>query len=337
MSATTIDVQGKFHRGSGPGGGQYTGKTNRAPAGGLEETPTHPLAGSFDTVAEKVKAMQEELAVAVEQLADDENWRAYLDTMSRFHRYSFQNQLLIAVQRPDATRVAGFKTWLRLKKPVRKGEKGIAILAPRLVNATDDNGNRVTDDAGRPVKRVAGFTSATVFDVSQTDGDPLPEAFVDLTEEPPEGYIDDLTAAIEQQGYTVRYLDMLDEGKGYTTVGEGRKIVAVERSLTPGSRATVLAHELGHIMCGHTDPDRHGEYHTGHGGKRGVMEVEAESFAYTLSKINGMRTHQRNASEYVAAWQRHEPDAIRKIGETLSKAVKATMTGSSWRNAADAD
>jgi len=332
----TIDQAGNRHRGAGaPDGGQFAGKQNAAPTGTLE-APAHenPLARRFGTVEEKVKAMQEELAAAVDGLADDENWNRWLDTMSRFHHYSFQNQLLISLQRPGATRVAGFKTWLNVGRAVRKGEKGISILAPRMINARDTNGDPIVDDNGKPMKKVIGFTSATVFDVSQTDGEDLPTIYDDLSEEPPDGYIEDLTAAIEKQGYTVSYEDIAGSAKGYTTA-EGGKRVVIDATLSPGSKATTLAHELGHIMCGHMDPSRSGDYHTGHGGKRGEMEVEAESFAYTISRINGMQTHQRNASEYVASWQRIEPDAVRKIGETLSRAVKATMTSSKWRNSGE--
>lgn len=330
---TIIDTSGNHHHGAGtPTGGQFAPKTNSAPTGTLDEpSDRHRLSASFDTVDEKVKAMQEELAAAVDSLADDEAWRGYLRTMSKFHHYSFSNQLLIAAQRPDATRVAGFKTWLGMKKPVARGEKGIAILAPRLVTAKDENGDPIFDAHGRPKKRVVGSTSATVFDIAQTTGDDL-TGQREPTEEPPVGYIDDLTTALTAQGYTVEYANLgVDGGQGYTANGPGGKRVVVDNRLSPGTQATVLAHELGHIMCGHMDDARDGEYHTGHGGKRGEMEVEAESFAYALSRINGMETHTRNASKYVASWQRHEPDAIRKVGETLSKAIKQTMVGASWR------
>lgn len=331
---TTVDSSGNIHRGAGaPGAGEFTGRIPASPAGTLVE-PSHqnPLERRFDTVEEKVRAMQAELTAAVDGLSEDENWGRWLDTICQFHSYSFQNQLLIALQKPEATRVAGFKTWLRLKRPVQKGEKGISILAPRLITKRDEAGANVLDENGRPMKQIVGFTSATVFDISQTSGEDLPTIYRDLSEEPPEGLIDDLTTAIEAQGYSVSFEEIDGGAKGYTTAA-GSKRVVIDARQSAGSRATTLAHELGHIMCGHMDPDRKGDYHVGHGGKRGEMEVEAESFAYTLARINGMETHQRNASEYVASWQQHEPDAIRKVGETLSRAIKATMTSNTWRNA----
>lgn len=336
---TLIDATGTIHRPGGtPAGGQFAGHVRTAPDGELTDelagTHENPLARRFDSVEEKIRAMQDELADAVDGLADDEMWNRYLDTMALFHNYSFQNQMLIGIQRPDATRVAGFQTWKKAGRSVRKGEKGISILAPRLVNAEDDNGQVLLDESGRPKKRFVGVTSATVFDVAQTDGEDLPTAHVPLTEEPPAGFSDDLTAAIIAQGFTVSFEAIPGGAYGYTSKAGGVKRVVIDEKLSEGERATTLAHELGHIMCGHLEEERDGEYHTGHGGKRGEMEVEAESFAYTLARINGMKTHKRNASEYVAGWQRHEPEAIRKVGDTLSRAVKAAMTGSAWRNAA---
>ena len=96
---------------------------------------------------------------------------AFLKTMARFHRYSWGNQLLIHSQRPDATRVAGFRAWLALGRAVRRGEKGIAILAP-LVRKEPVFGVDQPEDADRCI---VGFRTAYVFDVSQTDGDALPE------------------------------------------------------------------------------------------------------------------------------------------------------------------
>ena len=292
----------------------------------------NPFTHRYDSVEEKVKAMQAELAKAVDDLADDENWTRHLNVMARFHGYSLSNQMLIAIQRPDATRVAGFKTWQAIGRQVRKGEKGIAILAPRLVNARDSNGDLILDDDGKPRKKIAGFTTATVFDVAQTEGEPLPERIWEqLSEEPPAGFVEDLVSAVERAGYRVEYRDMSDRSARGFTSASGSKLVVVDSSTTAGTQATTLAHELGHILCGHMGNVE--DYHVGHGGRRGDMEMEAESFAYVIARANGMATHISPASEYIAGWSRRAQADLRATGETVQKAVKAALTGSSWRNA----
>src|SRR6185503_3530833 len=108
-----------------------------------------------------------QLAALLEQ-GQSERLTSLLKTMARFHRYSLHNVCLIVAQRPTATRVAGFHTWRTLGRFVRKGEKGIAILAPIVARRREDS----TDDDS---KTVVGFRAAYVFDVEQTDGEPLPE------------------------------------------------------------------------------------------------------------------------------------------------------------------
>lgn len=311
--------------------GRFTDKVNSAPAGELTQ-PAHenPLAIRFDTLEEKIEAMKAELEDGVAALANDESWLRHLHVMSQFHSYSFNNQVLISIQRPNATRVAGFKVWKSIGRSVKKGEKGISILAPKVVSARNkETGEPELDESGKPKRRVVGFTSATVFDITQTEGEALPATYQELSEEPPAGYIEDLEAAIAAAGFEVVYEKTGSGALGYTSPSAKR--VVVDPDLSPGTRATTLAHELGHIECGHLE--RMEEYHTGHGGCRGEMEVQAESFSYVLSRMNGMETNLRPASEYVAGWGRHQPEALRQIGDTLQKAVKGAASRVKWRNA----
>lgn len=328
MSSTFIETEHPRATTSG----RFVDKVNDAPAGALEVTHVNPLAQRFDTVEEKIDAMKEELAAGVAELANDANWQRHLDVMSQFHRYSFQNQVLISIQRPNATRVAGFKVWKGLGRSVMKGEKGIAILAPRVINRRNkETGETELDANGKPIRAVVGFTSATVFDVSQTDGEPLPEVYLELSEDPPAGYIDDLEKAIAANGFEVVYEKTGSAALGFTSPQTKR--VVIDPDLSPGTRATTLAHELGHIECGHLE--RMDEYHTGHGGCRGEMEVQAESFSYVLSQLNGMKSNLKPASEYVASWQQTDADALRKVGDTLQKAVKGAVGRVKWQNQVD--
>lgn len=292
----------------------------------------------YDSVEEKLKALHDELEARVLGLADDAEWNDYLDTMSRFHRYSFGNQMLIHIQTGgQATQVAGFRKWQEMDRSVMKGEKGIAILAPKRVTVTDkdDNGKPKLDANGKPIKskRVVGFTTATVFDVSQTDGKPLPEGGNRmLSETPPDGFRDDLETAIAAEGYTVSYEEIGGGANGYTDPVNKR--VVVKEGLPAANQAKTLAHELGHIKAGHLD--RMDEYHTGHGGQRNSMEVEAESYAYVLTRMNGMSPQVGDySSRYVAGWGGTDGETVRKSAEHVQKCIKDTIANGSWRNVDD--
>ena len=134
-----------------------------------------------------------------------EGLTALLKTMGRFHRYSFHNLCLITAQCPTATRVAGFQTWRTMRRFVRKGEKGIAILAPIV-------GRRHTDAADDDSKTVLGFRAAYVFDIASTDGEPLPEAAEASGD--PGSKTAVLRAAIVASGIVVESSDDLDGARG---------------------------------------------------------------------------------------------------------------------------
>ncbi|TFD75438.1 ImmA/IrrE family metallo-endopeptidase [Cryobacterium sp. Sr8] len=244
--------------------------------------------------------------------------------------------MMIAVQCPGATDVAGYKKWGELGRQVRKGERGIAILAPKTfrVDAKDAAGQPVLDAKGKPRKdtKTFGMTTATVFDISQTEGPDLPSDRQTLSEEPPAGLISDLEQAIADQGFTLAY-EPIREGKlmGYTTT-DGSKRIVVKAGLNAGSTARVLAHELGHVKAGHID--QVDEYHTGHGGHRGQMEVEADSISYALLRANGMSPEvgQANAA-YVSGWGKRDPATVKAAAETVAKAVQALFKESAWVNA----
>lgn len=323
-----------------PTGGQFA-PTGHAEAD-LALAPTAPASvvatdttftARYETVDAKIEAYRGELDAAVASLSTDANYLAYMDTMARFHHYSPANQLLIMIQTGgQATRVAGFNKWKEMGRTVKKGEKAIGIFAPRTVTVKGADGKPLKDDNGRTQKRFIGFTTASVFDVSQTEGDPLPELDNRLSIDPPAGYIEDLTAAIEAEGFTVRYADDLCGANGRTS--PDTKTVAIKASLNPAHRAKTLAHELGHIHAGHLD--RMDEYHTGAGGCRGEMELEAESFAYVVCRANGMTTEvSKYSSTYIASWVGTDPSDVKASTERVSKAVKTALGSGRFRNVTD--
>lgn len=152
-------------------------------------------------------------------IQDGDAWKSWLGTAAKFHRYSFNNQMLLFVQDPDATLVAGFGAWKAMGRQVRKGEKALWVLAPVTARATeadteqegsstrnDRTSSSGQDDAERrPARRVVACRGAAVFDVAQTDGDPLPEPPRPqlLEGQAPHGLWDDLAAAITAQGFQV--------------------------------------------------------------------------------------------------------------------------------------
>jgi hypothetical protein len=190
---------------------------------------------------------------------------AMLRAIARFHRYSFHNVCLIASQRPTATRVAGFQTWRSLNRFVRKGEKGIVILAPIL--------RRRADDADEDSKHIAGFRAAYVFDVAQTDGEPLPS--VAAASGDPGQRTRTLRSAISAQGIELNDLD--DLGGTLGTSAGGR--IQIVKGLSPAEEFVVLVHEFAHELLHHA-ADRP--------ESRDVRELEAEAVAYVVGEAIGL-------------------------------------------------
>jgi len=129
----------------------------------------------------RLEVLQDRLTRQVQAIRDGDQWKGWLWCAAKFHSYSFNNTMLIMLQQPGATQVAGYQTWLSVGRQVLKGERGIAILAPVVRRAKDESAKAgpaaetTKVDAQEAPRRVAGFTQAHVFDVSQTEGAPLPQ------------------------------------------------------------------------------------------------------------------------------------------------------------------
>jgi hypothetical protein len=162
---------------------------------------------------------------------------ALLKTMARFHKYSWHNVCLIASQRPTATRVAGFQTWRTMGRFVRKGEKGIAILAPIV-------GRREAESDGDNARAVLGFRAAYVFDVEQTDGEPLAEPG-EATGDPGTKTAS-LKTAILGQGIALESVDDLGGALGTSNGG----CIRILNGLSPATEFTTLVHEYAHLCTG---------------------------------------------------------------------------------------
>lgn len=221
------------------------------------------------------------LAAETDAVKQDETFRAWLLSMSRFHRYSWGNQLLIAVQRPAATQVAGFNTWRKLGRFVKKGEKGIGILAPivRQGGAQPEEGERLELTAKGP-RRLAGFRGATVFDVSQTDGEALPPTPQHNATDGGEDLLPRLEAATRALGITLSYEAIPGRTEGYSKGG----FIAVEESQPVAAKCGTLAHELAHELLHWGQEER---------GTKQQRELEAEATAYVILNHYGMTSGSR--------------------------------------------
>jgi antirestriction protein ArdC len=204
---------------------------------------------------------------------------AYLKMMARFHRYSWGNILLIATQCPGATRVAGFQTWRKLGRYVRRGEKGIVILAPMVRRASEPAES--SDDES---VRLFGFRAAHVFDVRQTEGAPLSE-FAAVTGDPGTATVR-LKAFLTRNGVALDYDRSIAPAQG---VSQGGRITLLP-DLSPPQEFAVLAHESAHELL-HRGACRQETTRTS-------RETEAEAVAYVLCSAIGLET-QTSCADYI--------------------------------------
>lgn len=243
------------------------------------------------------------LQAGVLNLCSSEEWMRYLSTQAKFRRYSFQNTMLIALQRPDATQVAGFHAWRKLGRSVRKGEKGIKILAPRI--GKDDDGEKV----------VRGFMTVTVFDVAQTDGEDLPAAPVEhLSGDDAFGWFSHLLDYAVGLGWTVDI--EADLGGPNGSASHDQKRISIQAGMSGQQKVKTFAHELGHALL-HGPEDR---------PPREVCEVEAESVAFVVCEALGIASDDYSFG-YVASWagQTDAVDIISASGRRIQKAARLIL------------
>lgn len=256
--------------------------------------------------AERLAEIHSQLKRQVAELISGEDWGRMLEMAAKFHGYSANNVLLIMLQRPDATRVAGFQTWKSLGRYVCKGEHGIRLLAPCKYKVEDG-------ETGEDRWILRGFTTATVFDISQTDGADLDEPIMPtlLDGDAPAGLWHGLAAQIDAQGFTIHGCDSASEiGGANGRTDFGARTVTVRSDVSDGQACKTLAHELAHILCGHE-----AELFA---GCRGRLEVEAESVAYVVCVSAGIATDGYSLP-YVARWSAGSPDVVRQTAEKVVK------------------
>jgi antirestriction protein ArdC len=240
-----------------------------------------------------------------------------LEVAARLPSYSPSNVLLIAAQRPDATRVAGYGTWKSLGRQVRKGEKGIAILAPCLSRSLEERDTSreaaaTPDEAVMTRRELRGFRVVHVFDLSQTEGDPLPEVEPELLAGAAPAHLwDGLVRLVEADGFTVERGEC-GGANGYTHF-DGR-VVRVRADVEPAQAVKTLAHELGHIRAAHEN--RFQDTYRRSVTCRGIAEVEAESIAYLVTVAAGLDCGAYSVP-YVAGWSGGDAALLREIASRV--------------------
>jgi antirestriction protein ArdC len=235
---------------------------------------------------ELVKASIDALVKALES-GHSEALSAYLTAMSQFHNYSFQNILLIASQRPTATRVAGIRSWNELGRRVRRGEKGIVIFAPMIGYKRNAEADQSQPDArtDKPQPRLVGFRAVYVFDVGQTEGAELPELGSTFAGEVGDK-LDKLAEFTTGQGIKLEYSDKIAPARGMSYGG----LIRILPNMEPSETLATFVHELAHEML-HRAERRTLTTKT-------VRETEAEAVAFVVCHALGLETG-TGSSDYI--------------------------------------
>jgi antirestriction protein ArdC len=239
----------------------------------IKETPKQPQQRQTakDIIVANVKSLIEQL-----EAGHSDALTAYLDAMSRFHNYSFGNILEIARQRPDATRVAGLYAWNQLGRKVKKGEKGIRILAPIIGIKRKKDEDAEKDITKQNTRMLVGFRNAYVFDVSQTEGAELP-TLREMTGTVGENR-DRLVSFIEAQGIELVFTEKIAPALGMSYGGR----IAILPGQSEAEEFSTLVHELAHEML-HKAERRTTT-------TKVVKETEAEAIAFVIGKAVGLET-----------------------------------------------
>lgn len=283
-----------------------------------------------ETRAEAVKEITEKLAYGLEELFDSEKFKEYLDTMSKFYHYSFNNSLLIAMQKPDATLVASYRSWQKnFNRNVNKGEKGIRILAPtpykikeerEMINPLsglpmlDEKGDVQTEEVE---VSLTGFKVAYVFDVSQTSGEPLPEIGAEELLQSVDDYQIFMEALRNVAPVPVEMQEVDGGAKGYFSPA-GQKIV-IQSGMSESQTVKTAVHEIAHSLLHDTDHARLEGVDAAEKKDRNTKEVEAEAVAYTVCQHFGIDTSDYSFG-YVAGWSSgREMTELKKSMETIQK------------------
>jgi len=230
-----------------------------------------------------------------------EEVRELMRVMSRFHRYSLNNQILIAFQFPAATHVAGFGTWKKFRRDIKAGSKAIKILAPCEYSVLDE-------DTNEEIVRL-GFRVVNVFDVSQTSGKDLPNIDDDIKGSDMAGLY-----ARAKHYTSIRNIDLHYTAKGRAAGWIGLDGITIKESNTKNKELAALLHELSHFELGHLSCDK----------SRQLQELEAESCAFVIAHKFGFDT---KSEKYLMSWSKFDDDAVMAALDNVHGAAQKIING----------
>ena len=308
--------------------GQKTAQTAEQPQ---EPRPVIPIVLTSEKPAEKLKEITDRLEQGIAELFDSERYREYLKVMSKFHNYSFRNTVLIAMQKPDASLVAGFSAWKNnFERNVMKGQKGIKIIAPspykikQEMQKIDPHTQKpVIGKDGKPVTEekevtIPAYKVVSVFDVSQTEGKELPDIAVDELTGDVDRYKDFFAALEKTSPVPIAFENIEGGSHGYYHLEDKR--IAINEGMSELQTLKTAIHEIAHAKLHDIDLNAPKDEQQPHVDRR-TREVEAESVAYTVCQHYGLDTSDYSFG-YVAGWSSgRELSELKSSLETIRSAA----------------
>ena len=307
--------------------GQRTAQTAEQPQ---EPRPVIPIVLTSEKPAEKLKEITDRLEQGITELFDSERYKEYLSVMSKFHNYSFNNTLLIAMQKPDASLVAGFSAWKNnFERNVMKGQKGIKIIAPspykikQEMQKIDPHTQKpIIGKDGKPVTEekeitIPAYKVVSVFDVSQTEGKELPDIAVDELTGDVDRYKDFFAALEKTSPVPIAFENIEGGSHGYYHLEDKR--IAINEGMSELQTLKTAIHEIAHAKL--HDIDLNAPKDEQPRVDRRTREVEAESVAYTVCQHYGLDTSDYSFG-YVAGWSSgRELSELKSSLETIRSAA----------------
>ena len=312
--------------------GQRTAQTAEQPQ---EPRPVIPIVLTSEKPAEKLKEITDRLEQGIAELFDSERYREYLKVMSKFHNYSFRNTVLIAMQKPDASLVAGFSAWKNnFERNVMKGQKGIKIIAPspykikQEMQKIDPHTQKpIIGKDGKPVTEekevtIPAYKVVSVFDVSQTEGKELPDIAVDELTGDVDRYKDFFAALEKTSPVPIAFENIEGGSHGYYHLEDKR--IAINEGMSELQTLKTAIHEIAHAKL--HDVDLNAPPEQQNRVDRHTCEVEAESVAYTVCQHFGLDTSDYSFG-YVAGWSSgKEMTELKASLETIQTTAKELIT-----------
>ena len=292
---------------------------------------------------ERLKEITDRIETGIKELFESDKYKSYLQTMSRFHKYSLNNTMLISMQKPDATLVAGFNKWRDgFSRYVKKGERGIKIIAPTPYKIKEER-EKLDPQTKAPILDASGkvqteeveiqipmFRVVSVFDVSQTEGEPLPTLASNLT-----GNVEQFEVFMEAVKRTapvpIEIKPMTEDADGYYRIEDKR--IAIREGMSEVQTISAAIHEVAHSLLHNREMEKELQAQQSENKKpmkpkdRNTEEVEAESISFAVCSYYGIQTAE-NSLGYIATWSKGKELAeLRASLETINKTSSELISG----------